>query len=203
MIRSIVTFLLSLLLFSNTVAQISFIVGANYCGIRNNNLLENQKPIFTYQFGYAIQYYPFKSLPNLSIQNELLFSQKGYQQDLDKNYVFHFNYISLPVLLNYTPVSFLTINTGVEFSGLLYTNIQEGTKTYNNNDVGLVLGISCIEKHMISLYSRVTYGLIPMLNYYSIDKLGNFTGRIHDLRNICFTIGIKFNFYNEEIHLYK
>ena len=191
------------LFFNKANAQVSFLGGANYCYVRNNHLLENQEPVFAHHLGVAVRLYPFKNLPNLSVQNELLFNRKGYKQFLDQKYLYQFNYISFPILLFYSPVKYFSLNGGVEISGLLYTNLKKGTETYNNKDAGIVLGFSCFDNQMLSIYSRVTYGLVPMLDYYSFDKLGNFTGKIHDLKNISLSIGIKLNFYNEQIHLHK
>lgn len=202
-IRPIILTGLYLIFFCGSQAQIAATGGANYCYVRNNNLLENQKPLITIHYGLSIRYYPIKKLPYVSVQNELIFNQKGYKQELDKNYTFRFDYISLPIIINYAPVKFFSINTGVELSLLYSTNVEQGTKTYNTFDTGLILGITCFEKRRLNLYSRITYGLLPMLNYYSIDKLGNFTGDIHDLKNLCISAGLKLNIYNDEIHLYK
>ncbi len=186
-----------------STAQVALMGGLNYANERNNNLLENQKPIVAYHFGASIRYYPFKKRSNISLQNELIFNQKGYKQVLDKEYVFHFNYISLPILINYAPTENFSINAGFEFSRLLSGNIRRSSETYNYFDIGLVSGFSCFDKQRISFYSKVTYGLLPMLDYYTIDKMGNFTGKIHDLINICLSVGIKINIYNEKIQFIK
>lgn len=194
---------LLLFIFTRAISQISIVGGPNYCTVRNNHVLKNEEAVFALHFGAAIRYYPFKNTPKISVQNEILFNRKGYQQNLDKNYVFQFNYVSLPIILNYAPVNYFSVNTGVEISGLLSTNIEQGTKTYNSSDFGIIFGMSCFEGKRVSLYSRITYGLIPMLDYESFDKLGNFTGKIHDLKNTSISIGLKISIYNEEIHLYK
>jgi len=184
-------------------AQIAFAVGGNYSNIRSNLSLENKKPIIGYNFGVAVQYYPFKKFQKISMLNELEFVQKGYQQDFTENYSFRFNYLSLPILINYSLSTQISIQAGVELSTLISTNIEQGTKTYNNFDTGLALGINCFGDKRISCFSRFTYGLLPMLDYYEIDELGNFKNEIHDLKNICLSIGIKVNLYNEKILLYK
>jgi hypothetical protein len=192
-----------LIFVSSLTAQVAFIGGVNYTNERNNNLIENQKPRITYQWGASIRYYLLKNHPKISFQNELIFNQRGYNQVLDKDYFFHFDYISFPVLINYALTENFSINTGLEFSKLLSSNIKRYTETYNDFDIGLVLGFSCFEKKGISFYSRMTYGLLPLLDYYAIDKVGNFTGEIHDLKNICLSVGIKINIHNEKIRFYK
>jgi hypothetical protein len=184
-------------------AQVAIFAGGNYCSVRNEVFLENKKPITAYNLGVSFQYYPFKRFENISVLNELSFNQKGYQQDLDKNYSFRFNYLTLPILLNYAPFKCFSVQGGIELSQLISTNIEQGTKTYNDFDTGLVFGLSCFEGRRFSLYSRITYGLLPTLDYYAIDELGNFTGEIHDLKNVCLSVGIKFNIYNEKIYFHK
>jgi hypothetical protein len=184
-------------------AQISIQGGANFSNIRDNGYLENNEPALGFQLGTSFQYYPIKTLPKFSIQNGILINNKGYQQELDKKYDFNFSYLSFPVVVNYDIVENITINMGTEISYLFYTNVEEGTKTYNNFDLGIVLGISIFNNKRISIYSCGTYGVMPMLDYYTIDKHGNFTGEIHDLKNICTSIGIKLNLHNEKIYLFK
>lgn len=180
-------------------AQISLMAGGNYSTIRNDVFLENKSPLVGYQLGLSFQYYPFKKIQNLSILNELDFIQKGYQQDIGKNYTFKFNYLSLPILLNYSISKQISLQTGIELSKLIATNIEQGLKTYNDFDLGLVLGVNGFHRKRLSCYSRLTYGLLPLLDYYEIDELGNFTNEIHDLKNISLSIGIKFNLSNEKI----
>lgn len=186
----------------NSNAQIAIIAGGNYSTIRNNVFLENKEPIVGYHFGLSFQYYPFKHIQNLSILNELYFIQKGYQQDIGRNYTFKFNYLSLPILLNYPISKQISLQTGIELSKLIATNIEQGLKTYNDFDLGLVLGVNGFQSKRLSCYSRLTYGLLPILDYYEIDELGNFNNEIHDLKNISLSIGIKFNLYNEKISSY-
>jgi hypothetical protein len=111
--------------------------------------------------------------------------------------------LSSPVLINYSLSPQISIQAGVGLSTLISTNIEQGIKTYNDFDLGLALGASCFSNKRISCYSRLTYGLLPMLDYYEIDELGNFKNQIHDLKNICLSIGIKVNLYNEKIRFHK
>jgi hypothetical protein len=105
--------------------------------------------------------------------------------------------------VNYSLSDNIAIHTGIELSTLITTNIEKGKETYKNFDLGLVFGLSCFNKKRISCFTRISYGLVPMLDYYEIDDLGNFSEEIHDLKNICLSIGFKINIYNEKIHLYK
>ena len=185
---------ISLTFICNSVskAQLSFIAGGNYSNVRSNISLENKGPIAGYNFGLSYQYYPFKGFRKISILNELVYNRKGYRQDFEKEYTSRFNYLSLPVLVNYSLSKDFAIQSGFEMSKLIATNIEQGLDTYNNFDVGLVFGISYLKSKRLSCYSRFTYGLLPMLDYYNIDELGNFKNEIHDVKNVCFSIGIKF-----------
>lgn len=184
-------------------AQVAYHGSVSYTNVRSNSSLKNKEPRLGYNLGLAIQYYPIKKFKNISVINELNFNRKGYQQDFEKNYRFEFYYLSFPVLVNYSLSDNIAVHTGVELSTLVATNVEYGRETYNNFDLGLVFGFSFLTKKRISCYSRLTYGVVPMLDYYEIDELGNFKGKIHDLKNICLSIGIKFNIYNEKIRLYK
>lgn len=184
-------------------AQVSLMVGGDYATIRHEVDMQNIKPILTYHLGMAVHYYPFKNAEKLSLVNELLFRQKGYQQELDKTYTMHFNYLALPVLLDYQLGERVSIQGGFELDGMISTNIKRSLETYNHFDAGLVLGLNFISREGISFYSRITYGIFPMLDYYGIDELGNFGPKIHDLKNECISIGIKYAFNNEKIRLFK
>ena len=184
-------------------AQVTFIGGLNYSYLRNNNLLENQKPILSYHFGGSVRYYPLKRYPKISLQNELIFNTKGYRQYLDREYTFRFNYISLPILINYALTEDVSVHTGVEFSGVVSSNIKRYRETYNEPDIGIVLGFSCFERSEISFFSRMTYGLLPILDYDAMDRVGNFTGKIHDLKNMCLSVGMKIKMSNEKIRIFK
>lgn len=180
-------------------AQFMVFTGVNSVNVKNDGLLQNQQPTYGVHFGFAMRHYSLDSLKKFSVQYELSFNQKGYQQKLDEVYFRRFNYISAPLLINYSPIESITLSTGFETSYLLFTNAVQGYKTYNRFDVGVVLGLSVLENRRLSVYTRFTYGLVPMLDYYTFDELGNFTDEIHDLQNLCFTFGLKFNIIHEKI----
>jgi hypothetical protein len=202
-IQIIILFSSNFLFSVNSVAQIAVFGGANYCTVRNDVLLKNKKPIIASDLGVSVQYHPLKRIENLSLINELSFSRKGYDQNLEGTYSFRFNYLVLPILINYKLLEPVSVQTGIELSSLLSTSIRQGLKTYNNFDTGLVFGLSFQQGRILSFYLRGVYGLLPMLDYYSFDELGNFTVKIHDLKNMCISVGIKINIYNEKFRLYK
>jgi hypothetical protein len=185
-------------------AQIAFTAGGNISTIGHEIALKNVKPSFNTQVGFSLQLYPSGKWQRISVLAEPNLVRKGYRQTLDeKSYSFEFNYLSLPVLMNYSLSERISINSGLEFDKLFSTNIRQGMKTYNRFDVGIVAGINCHLSGRFSLYSRFAYGLVPLLDYYEIDELGNFKKELHDLKNRSLTVGIKFNLSNEKIRLYK
>lgn len=184
-------------------AQVSVIGGGNLSTVRNEVELENKESILGYHFGVQFQYYPLKSLEKWSVINEFIFSRKGYMQQFDKDYDFHFSYLAVPVLVNYAPVPFLSLQGGIELSNIVSTNLEQGLKTYNNIDVGLVFGLTAFDNKRISIYSRATCGLLPMIDYETMDEMGNFVDEVKDIYNVCYSLGIRIKLWDEKIGLYK
>lgn len=202
--RSIFVFLLLALLYSaDSLAQIYTLAGANLSRVRDNDLIQNKKFQLGTQLGVGVKYYPSPKCKRLSLINEIQYNGKGYEQQLDKKYRIKFNYLSAPFLLNYDVVSNFSLHGGLEPSLLFTTNIEQGTQTYKKYDVGVVLGASAFDNQTVSLYTRVSYGMVPILSYHKMDKMGNIVENISDVKNLCFSVGLKINFRNEKIKLYK
>ncbi len=53
-----------------STAQASLMGGLNISGIRNDNLLENEKVSAGFHVGWAFRVYPFRRLPDFSIQSK-------------------------------------------------------------------------------------------------------------------------------------
>jgi hypothetical protein len=190
------------ILLNTATAQVALMAGMNFSNVMENHLLENPEFNLSYHWGASVRVFPFKNIPKLSFEIEMLLNRKGYHQHYDSTYNFRFTYSSMPLLMRYSLAKNITLDAGVEISRLFSTNIKQGKKTYNNFDTGIVLGFTGFESKLINIYSRVTYGLLPMLDYYSFDKLGNFTGKIHDIRNLNISVGIKINLSHEKALVY-
>lgn len=202
--KSIFIFLLSLILYStDSLAQVYALTGMNLSKVRDNNLIQNKKLHYGTQLGVGVKYYPTSKNTRLSLINEIQYNGRGYEQQLDEKYKIKFNYLSVPFLMSYDVVNDFALLGGLEPSLLVSTNLEQGTKTYKKYDLGLVLGASMFDSHIVSLYTRFSYGMVPLLSYERMDKMGNFVENIHDVKNMCFTIGVKINFRNEKIKLYK
>ena len=184
-------------------AQVGLLFGANYCSIRHDNLLQNVEYIIRPYTGVSVNCFPMWFLPELSIRNEFIITQKGYRQALESDYDLVFTYAAFPVSLNYKLNDYITPQIGLEWSMLLGSSELRTFKKYRQTDLGLILGLCFFECKKLSFYTRLTYGLWPMLKYESYDKYGNLTGQKEDLKHITFSLGIKLRLHHEEIRFYK
>lgn len=178
-------------------AQVGVFGGAHYSVVRND-VLQNDKPLYKWHVGGSIEFTP-KAWERFSVELRAKFIQKGYRQQLNKLYEFRFTYLSLQPVLKYSFSDFLAVDAGLDASALIDTNVEKGISTYNTSDFGFVFGLTMFDRKRVSVYSRLVYGLTPMLDYYEIDKTGNFTGEINDLKNICILVGLRINVYREKI----
>ncbi len=73
------------------------------------------------------------------LQPEVLFSSQGAELP---NTTSEFNYMSIPVLLRYKPISFLSFEAGPQFSRLLKAKNDNATITddFKSSDFGLAVG---------------------------------------------------------------
>jgi len=183
-------------------AQLSAFAGGTYSTVRNSAPIDSKTSVLGRQLGVSLRYYPVKSWEKLSFVNELTLVEKGYRQQLDYDYKFRFTYLSVPLLADYELTNQISAQGGIELSRLLWTNISEGTSTFNRFDTGLIIGLVGFSNKRISLYARYTYGLVKMLDYEPIDNWGNFGSEHHDFRNSCLAVGIQFKLHHEKIRFY-
>lgn len=73
------------------------------------------------------------------VQPEILFSSQGHEFQSQPS---EFNYMTIPVLLRYKPISFLSFEAGPQFSRLLEAKNNNGsfTENFKSSDLGLALG---------------------------------------------------------------
>lgn len=192
-----------ILLFSYSLnAQISVKVGGSYNTINDAGILDNKEPMFSSLFGASIRLHPFKETSKFSIESGLLIQRKGYIQELDnEKYNLTLNYMTIPAVLNYKPNTRFSVFGGIAFNHLVNTSRKRGNDTYTQNDVALNLGVNLLEHKKLNIFIRGAYGLIPIIDYYKIDKLGNFTNKIDKFNTVSFSLGLKINIYDEKIKL--
>lgn len=178
-------------------AQVRIFGGVSYTGVRND-VLEHEEAIYAWHTGGGVTITP-KNWNKFSIGINTMVSKKGYKQYADKWYNFHFYYITCQPVIEYSPVALLSLEAGLDVGGLFYTDVKRGMSTYNQFDGGLVFGATVFNDKRIALYTRIVYGLVPMLTYDRMDALGNFTGEINDLKNTSVLFGLRVNVYHEKI----
>ena len=186
---------------STVFAQVYVFSGAHQSYVRND-VLNGESPIYSWHIGVGIKLYPKLDWRRTSINAEIASIEKGYDQRLgNEEFEFRFRYITGQGTLSYEALPFLSLKGAVNLALLFDTNVEKGTKTYQLFDFGLVGGLGFLENKRFGFYTRVVYGLSPMLKYYDIDAMGNFNGHIHDLKNTCFMVGLHFNIYGKKISL--
>lgn len=107
--------------------------------------------------------------PTLSIQPELLYSQKGGKYN---GYDYQLNYWEVPILLDVTLVGPLGILLGPSFDSTAANNAGAGSGI-NNSDIGLILGAQLnFDRFLFS--GRYEFGLTNVTNSQSVQN-GTFT----------------------------
>lgn len=195
-INMLTRILLGFLLFAistNSLAQVYFFSGMNQCRVRNE-ILSNESPMYGLHIGGGINLFLKEEESKFFIKGETVFIKKGYDQELrGEKFHLRFNYWSLQGSVNYLLTPSISLQTGVDFAILFNANLKRWQETYSLYDIGLVGGVGFFENRRFNLYTRVIYGLTPMLKYHNIDSMGNFHGELKDLRNLSILMGIRFN----------
>lgn len=176
---------------------------------------------FESRTGFLIGYYlAFEIAPNLAVQTELLYSQKGatgdYYNNLDVK--FTMNYLEIPILLRYTfsapdgagpflvfgPSLALNNKGEVSYTNSLDETIWKDMSNQKTVDIGLVMGggISVNSgSRKIFLDARYTYGLSNVFDdvppFQGVDPwrmvevpMARVDGQAFDLKNGALTIMI-------------
>lgn len=82
------------------------------------------------------------------------------------------NYLSIPVLLNVRPFSFLTLQAGPQFSVLMSkdnTLLQDGQAAFKGNNVSLLAGVQ-LNLFQFRVYGRYGIGMTNLNNINTQDK---------------------------------
>jgi hypothetical protein len=119
------------------------------------------------------------------IQPEVLFSQVSADTSSDFNDLYKLNnvskvklsYLKIPLLLNYKPNNFVSLQLGPQFGILLDQNtsiIQNGKDAFNKGDLSMLGGIQ-LNISKIRLYGRYAVGLNNIRDIDNSDKWKNQT----------------------------
>jgi Outer membrane protein beta-barrel domain len=85
------------------------------------------------------------------------------------------NYLSIPVLLNYTPVKLITLQAGPQFGILLNKSdnlLQNGTNAFKNGDLSLLGGVQ-LNLLKLRVHARYFVGLNDISDVNNTDKWRN------------------------------
>ena len=104
-----------------------------------------------------------------AIQPEVLFNQINVDTSSNYSTVYQFNkvskvqlkYLSIPIMLNYKPVKYLTLQAGPQFGILTNkskTLVQNGKDAFKSGDLSMLGGVQVNISHL-NIYARYAVGL--------------------------------------------
>ena len=169
---------LSLITFSAAQSQ-GFHLGIK--GGANINKLTGKSFNDEFSFGYHLGGFAEIGLSKkVSIQPEVVFNQ--FIQDtastfsqvykLDNLSKVKLNYLSIPLLLNYRPSSFLSLQVGPQFGILMDQNaklVQNGKDAFKKGDFSMLGGVQ-LKFSSIRIYGRYAVGLTNLNDIDNSDK---------------------------------
>jgi hypothetical protein len=134
-----------------------------------------------FQFGYVVgAFSEVNFTPNLGIQPELLFSQTNYRTGTQFSNIYpdgindvkgKLNYLSIPVLLSFRPIPFLSLLVGPQFGILLNQDehlVNNAEDAFKKGDISLVGGAQ-LNLAALKIGARYVVGLNNINNIQSSD----------------------------------
>ena len=135
-----------------------------------------------FQFGYAVgAFSEIYFTPNMGIQPEVMFNQTNYRTASSFSQVYQvngfddvsgkLNYLSIPVLLSFRPLPFLSLLVGPQFGILLNPNehlVDNAQQAFKSGDVSLIGGAQ-LNLAALKLGARYALGLNNINNIQSSD----------------------------------
>ena len=144
--------------------NIGFKVGANINKITGKTFSDQ------FSYGYHLGGFVSVGLGNkFAIQPEVLFNQVNVDTSNNFSTVYKFNkvekvqlkYLSIPILLNYKPIKFLTLQAGPQFGVLINksnTLVENGRDAFKGGDFSMLGGVQVNISHL-KIYGRYAVGL--------------------------------------------
>jgi Outer membrane protein beta-barrel domain len=159
--------------------NIGFKGGANINKLNGNS--------FSDEFSYGYHLGGFFAVgigKKFAIQPEILFNQINADSSGSFSAVYKFynvdkiqlKYLSIPILLNYKLVKFITLQAGPQFGILMNqrkTLLENGQEAFKNGDLSLLTGVQVNIMHL-NIYGRYAFGLTDLNN---IDKAEKWNSR--------------------------
>ncbi|HEV9037560.1 MAG TPA: porin family protein [Puia sp.] len=135
-----------------------------------------------FQFGYAVgAFSEVYFTPNLGIQPEVMFNQTNYRTGTSFNNVYDvsgyndikgkLNYLSIPLLLSFRPIPFLSLLVGPQFGILLNPDehlVDNAKQAFKSGDLSLIGGAQ-LNLAALKLGARYVVGLNNINNIQSSD----------------------------------
>ena len=155
--------------------QVGFKVGANINKLTGKSF-EDQ-----FSFGYhAGGFFSIGVGKKFAIQPEILFNQINVDTSSNFSSVYQFNkitkvqlkYLSIPVMVNYKPVKYITLQAGPQFG--IMTNksktlLQNGKEAFKSGDLSMLGGVQVNIFHL-NIYARYAVGLSNLNNIDNKEK---------------------------------
>lgn len=152
---------------------------------------------FDEQFAYGYQVGAFAAVPlsdRFAIQPEVIFSQVNIDTSNDISSTYDFNnldkvklkYFKIPLLLNYSPNKFVSLQAGPQFGILLDDNstlLENGESAFKKGDFSMIAGLQ-LNISSIKIYGRYGIGLNNINDIDNQEKWKN--------QNIQLGVGFKF-----------
>jgi len=139
-------------------------------GGANINKLDGRSFDDEFSFGYHVGGFFSVGLgKKFAIQPEILFNQINVDTSSNFSSVYQFNkvdkiqlrYVSIPILLNYKPIKFLTLQAGPQFGILTNkskTLVENGRDAFKSGDFSMLGGVQVNIGHL-NIYGRYAVGL--------------------------------------------
>ena len=155
--------------------HVGFKVGANV------NKLTGKSFDDQFSFGYHLgAFVSVKLNKKFAIQPEVLFNQINVDTSSTYSAVYQFNkvnkiqlkYMSIPILLNYKPVKFITLQAGPQFGILTNKSknlVQNGKDAFKSGDLSMLGGVQVNIAHL-NIYARYALGLNNLNNIDDKEK---------------------------------
>ena len=172
--KRLIMVVLASFMMSSAWAQFSYGLKA---GINRNRLLgvPNNSYLSKPNLGFHIGIYAnFILTDNLSVTPEFQYIRKG-----DSDAFLHFNYLEIPILLEYKLAKDLSIQLGPSIGQKIWTYRNPGPGangiTFSTYDTDIDLGITGVLKvrinEKVSILCRYNQGFLP---YFRFGEIGNF-----------------------------
>lgn len=177
-----------------SAAQVHFMAGPCLSSVRTRDVSIDQASLFGATTSISAQMYPFKSLPEFSIEPGVYYARKGYTQTAGgENFVFRIPYVGYHLAITYN----ITNHWQASCGGFINNHIERAESLifqkdrYADREAGLMFSVRRQLHDFIGIIVRYDHGLSPILDYHHIDSYGNILDSGSDFRLSVITIGIE------------